>query len=90
MIRQTPHYQIWKRAGHLVMQLYWPKETPPSILPPGEGNLETAGHRESRLKPPTHATSSMKTKPAFKLDRGIGLKSYRHFLVGVEKFVTQH
>jgi hypothetical protein len=32
----------------------------------------------------------MKTKPAFKPDRGIGLKSYRRFLVGVEKFVTQH
>jgi hypothetical protein len=22
---------------YLVMRLYWPKETPPSILPPGEG-----------------------------------------------------
>lgn len=22
--------------------------------------------------------------------KGIGLKSYRHFLVGLEKFVTQH
>jgi hypothetical protein len=22
---------------HLVMRLYWPKETPPSVLPPGEG-----------------------------------------------------
>jgi hypothetical protein len=32
----------------------------------------------------------MKTKPAFKPDRGIGLKSYRRLLVGVEKFVTQH
>jgi hypothetical protein len=32
----------------------------------------------------------MKTKSAFKPDRGIGLKSYRHFLVDVEKFVTQH
>ncbi len=23
---------------YLVMRLYWPKETPPSILPPGEGS----------------------------------------------------
>src|SRR5712672_2671585 len=34
---------------YLVMRLYWPKDTPPSILPAGEGTLEAAGHRESRL-----------------------------------------
>jgi hypothetical protein len=28
---------------YLVMRLYWPKATPPSILPPGEGTWEPAG-----------------------------------------------
>jgi hypothetical protein len=32
----------------------------------------------------------MKTKPAFKPDRGMGVKSYRRFLVGLKEFVTQH
>ena len=30
---------------YLVMRLYWPKDTPPSILPPGEGTLEASGGR---------------------------------------------
>ena len=28
---------------YLVMQLYWPKETPPSILPPGERTWKPPG-----------------------------------------------
>ncbi|MGO8744841.1 MAG: DUF1214 domain-containing protein [Thermoguttaceae bacterium] len=28
---------------YLVMRLYWPKETPPSILPPGEGTWNPPG-----------------------------------------------
>jgi len=28
---------------YLVMRLYWPKETPPSILPPGEGTWQPPG-----------------------------------------------
>ena len=28
---------------YLVMRLYWPKETPPSILPPGEGSWQPPG-----------------------------------------------
>jgi hypothetical protein len=27
----------------LVMRLYWPKETPPSILPPGKGTWQPPG-----------------------------------------------
>jgi hypothetical protein len=27
-------------AIYLVMRLYWPKVTPPSILPPGDGTWE--------------------------------------------------
>src|SRR5277367_796050 len=30
---------------YLVMRLYWPKETPPSILPAGEGNVAATGCR---------------------------------------------
>jgi hypothetical protein len=34
----------WLRAPdgliYMVMRLYWPKETPPSILPPGEGTWQ--------------------------------------------------
>jgi hypothetical protein len=28
---------------YLVMRLYWPKATPPSILPPGEGTWKPPG-----------------------------------------------
>ncbi len=28
------------------MRLYWPKETPPSILPPGEGTVATVSERD--------------------------------------------
>jgi hypothetical protein len=28
---------------YLVMRLYWPKETPPSVLPAGEGTWKPAG-----------------------------------------------
>ena len=28
---------------YVVMRLYWPKETPPSILPPGEGPWNPPG-----------------------------------------------
>jgi hypothetical protein len=28
---------------YLAMRLYWPKETPPSILPPGEGTWKPPG-----------------------------------------------
>jgi len=28
---------------YLVMRLYWPKTTPPSILPPGEGTWQPPG-----------------------------------------------
>jgi hypothetical protein len=28
---------------YLMMRLYWPKETPPSILPPGEGAWRPPG-----------------------------------------------
>jgi len=28
---------------YLVMRLYWPKATPPSILPPGEGTWQPPG-----------------------------------------------
>jgi hypothetical protein len=28
---------------YLVMRLYWPKETPPSILPPGAGTWSPPG-----------------------------------------------
>jgi hypothetical protein len=28
---------------YLVMRLYWPKERPPSILPPGEGTWKPPG-----------------------------------------------
>jgi len=28
---------------YLVMRLYWPKDTPPSILPPGEGTWKPPG-----------------------------------------------
>ncbi len=31
---------------YLVMRLYWPKETPPSILPPGEGTWQPPGVKE--------------------------------------------
>ena len=30
---------------YLVMRLYWPKTTPPSILPAGEGNMAAARHK---------------------------------------------
>ncbi len=30
-------------TDYLVMRLYWPKETPPSILPPGEGTWKPPG-----------------------------------------------
>src|SRR5262249_8155260 len=30
---------------YLVMRLYWPKTTPPSILPPGEGTWQPPGVR---------------------------------------------
>jgi hypothetical protein len=30
---------------YLMMRLYWPKETPPSILPPGEGSWRPPGLR---------------------------------------------
>jgi hypothetical protein len=37
----------WLPAPHgpiyLVMRLYWPKDTPPSILPPGEGTWKPPG-----------------------------------------------
>ena len=33
---------------YLVMRLYWPKETPPSILPPGAGTWEPAGAVQTR------------------------------------------
>jgi hypothetical protein len=28
---------------YMVMRLYWPKDTPPSILPPGEGTWKPPG-----------------------------------------------
>jgi hypothetical protein len=30
-------------TAYVVMRLYWPKETPPSILPPGEGTWKPPG-----------------------------------------------
>ena len=33
---------------YLVMRLYWPKETPPSILPPGEGTWQPPGLVQTR------------------------------------------
>jgi hypothetical protein len=39
---------------YLVMRLYWPEDTPPSILPPGEGTW----------KPPAVATSQWLRKRA--------------------------
>jgi hypothetical protein len=33
---------------YLVMRLYWPKETPPSILPPGEGTWKPPGIVEAK------------------------------------------
>ena len=33
---------------YLVMRLYWPKETPPSILPPGEGTWQPPGLVQAR------------------------------------------
>lgn len=33
---------------YLVMRLYWPKETPPSILPPGEGTWQPPGIVQAR------------------------------------------
>jgi hypothetical protein len=35
-------------AVYLVMRLYWPKETPPSILPPGKGTWQPPGVIESK------------------------------------------
>jgi hypothetical protein len=32
---------------YLVMRLYWPKETPPSILPPGEGTWQPPGIKKA-------------------------------------------
>ena len=32
---------------YLVMRLYWPKETPPSILPPGEGTWKPPGLQQA-------------------------------------------
>jgi hypothetical protein len=32
---------------YLVMRLYWPKTTPPSILPPGEGTWQPPGLKTS-------------------------------------------
>lgn len=32
---------------YLVMRLYWPKETPPSILPPGKGTWQPPGVRKA-------------------------------------------
>jgi hypothetical protein len=32
---------------YMVMRLYWPKETPPSILPPGEGAWQPPGVRKA-------------------------------------------
>jgi hypothetical protein len=32
---------------YMVMRLYWPKETPPSILPPGEGTWQPPGVRKA-------------------------------------------
>ena len=41
---------------YLVMRLYWPKETPPSILPPGEGTWKPPGvvksSRTLQIDPP--------------------------------------
>ena len=34
---------------YLVMRLYWPKETPPSILPPGEGTWKPPGDRAGEI-----------------------------------------
>ena len=34
---------------YLVMRLYWPKETPPSILPARRRHVETAGGEEGQL-----------------------------------------
>jgi hypothetical protein len=33
--------------AYLVMRLYWPKDTPPSILPPGEGTWQPPGIRKT-------------------------------------------
>lgn len=33
---------------YLVMRLYWPKESPPSILPPGQGTWQPPGITESK------------------------------------------
>jgi hypothetical protein len=33
---------------YLVMRLYWPKETPPSILPPGEGSWQPPGIAQAK------------------------------------------
>ena len=31
---------------YLVLRLYWPKDTPPSILPPGEGTWQPPGLKQ--------------------------------------------
>jgi hypothetical protein len=31
-----------------ILRLYWPKETPPSILPPGKGTWQPPGIMESK------------------------------------------
>ena len=36
---------------YLVMRLYWPKTTPPSILPAGEGTWKPPAVKEGQLKP---------------------------------------
>jgi len=33
---------------YLVMRLYWPKDSPPSILPPGEGTWKPPGIMASK------------------------------------------
>lgn len=33
---------------YMVMRLYWPKNTPPSILPPGEGTWQSPGFWQCR------------------------------------------
>ncbi len=35
-------------TAYLVMRLYWPKDTPPSILPPGEGSWKPPGIVEAK------------------------------------------
>ena len=49
---------------YLVMRLYWPKTTPPSILPVGEGTWQPPGARQAEVGTVRQPFSNPDTGPA--------------------------